>query len=199
MVVSIDRNPQDVMQGVLRHCESLRVDGETYGMYRYSPICKPTYWASAFAALARNLFSDLDNLTGEQRRQWIDYLAGGQDEETGLYIDPVFKSAERISPQHTDKLLFWHSTTFILTAVEILGGKHAYPVRAVHDILTPDSMVACVEQLPWKLSPWVVGNWTYDIGCLVGHDYRVTENPANLAAMEALTTYCFPRDCWYLL
>jgi hypothetical protein len=41
-----------------------------------------------------------------------------------------------------------------------------------------------IQSLPWKQNPWVAGNWTYDIGCLLGHDYRVTGNPSNLDAME---------------
>ncbi|MGC9454399.1 MAG: hypothetical protein ACP5HU_05995 [Phycisphaerae bacterium] len=187
MSVSIDRKPEEVRDGVLKHCESLRVTepDAPYGMYRFSPHCKPTYWASAFVALTRYLFGDMNNLSDEQRSQWLQYLIDGQDEQTGLYIDPVFKSEERISEQHTDELLFWHSTTFILTAVDILGGRPKYPIPKVHDILTPEKMEQMLENLPWSVTPWVAGNWTYDIGCLVGHDYRATGNAANLEAMDA--------------
>lgn len=185
MPVMTVEDPGAIRRGVLNHCESLRVTDGPYGVYRFSPICKPTYWASAFVALARNLFGDLEGLSEAQRGQWIDYLAGGQDEPTGLYIDPVFKSEERISAQHTDELLFWHSTTFILTALDILGGKPRYPVSVVHDILSPDAMVKQIESRPWKMSPWVVGNWTYDIGCLIGHDHAVTGSQDNLDAMAA--------------
>ncbi len=178
-------DPDAIRDGVLAHCESLRVEGEPYGRYVYSPLCKPTYWASAFVALTRYLFGDLDSLSEDERRQWADYLAGGQDEATGLYIDPVFRSEERTSPNHTDELLFWHSTTFILTALDVLGGRPKLPIRACHDILTPDAMVRRIESLPWKLTPWVVGNWTYDIGSLVGFDHVVTGDAANLEAMGA--------------
>jgi hypothetical protein len=136
-------------------------------------------------ALVRNLYGDLDSLPPEQRNEWLDYLIAGQDEETGLYIDPIFKSEERTSAQHTDELLFWHSTTFILSAVKVLGGMPKYPVSAVHDILTPKRMVSFIERLPWEQSTWVVGNWTYGIGSLVAHDYGVTQEPANLEAMDA--------------
>jgi hypothetical protein len=178
-------DPGAIRRGVLAHCESLRVPGEPYGRYVYSRLCKPTYWASAFVALVRNLFGDLDGLAPDQRRQWADYLAGGQDEPTGLYLDPVFRSEERISASHTDEVLFWHSTTFILSALDILGGKPRYPIRACHHILNPRTMVERIEGLPWKITPWVVGNWTYDIGSLVGFDHAVTGDPANLEAMEA--------------
>lgn len=171
--------------GIIRHCESLQIPGETVGHYRFAPRCKLTFWASAFVALSRFLFDDLDRLTGEERQGWIDYLRDGQDEATGLWIDPVFLSSERTSEKHSDQLLHWHSSTFILTALDILGGKPKYPIAAIHHLLTPQSMQRAIEQLPWKLTPWIVGNWTYDIGSLVGFDYKTTKNPANLEAMNA--------------
>jgi len=177
--------PQELRRGILRHCESLRVaDAPHYGVYRFARGCKPTYWASAFVAMTRHLHGDLDALGPQQRRQWLDYLIGGQDEETGLYVDPVFRSAERLSNKHTDELLLWHSSTFIMTAVDLLGGVCRHPIRKTRQLFTPEGMRKFIEQLPWKLDPWVAGNWTYDIGCLVGHDWRVTRNQSNLDAMD---------------
>ncbi len=184
MTQAMNIDPVAVRDGVLKHCESLRVDDGPYGVYRFSPTCKPTYWASGFIALARYLWGDLDTLTDQQRQEWIDYLANGQDEETGLYIDPVFKSEERKSSSHTDELLFWHSSTFIMTALDLLGGKLNYPVHAVDRLKTPEGMKQFIEDLPWKMNPWVCGNWTYDIGCLVGHDWLVTQAGTNLEAMD---------------
>lgn len=174
--------PSIVRQGVLAHVESLRAGSA--GLYRYAKACEPTLWASAYAALVRFLYDDLDRMDAKERTAWAEYLEAGQDEETGLWIDPVFHPSERNSPQHTDELLHWHASTFIATAIRILGGSVRYPISATHDLLKPSRMREFIESLPWEVSPWVVGNWTYDIGCLLGHDHLVTGNAANLEAMH---------------
>lgn len=182
------QSPEELKQGVLNHCESLRAEGEPYGRYRYHPSRKPTYWASGFVACTRYLFGDLDNLSDKQRNQWIQYLEDGQDEQTGLYIDPIYREDEKLPTKHTHEHVHWHSSTFIMTALHLLGGRIKYPVRACHPYLTPKTMVEKIEILPWNIDergPWTAGNWTYDIGCMVGHDYRVTKNPANIEAMDA--------------
>lgn len=183
--MNVTVKPEELRAGILRYCESLRVkDAPNYGVYRFGRGKQPTYWASAFVAMTRYLMDDLDSLTGEQKSQWRQYLIDGQDEETGLYIDPTFKSAERLSAKHTDELLFWHSSTFIMTSVDLLGGVCKYPVNKTRQLFTPEGMRQFILGLPWKLNPWVAGNWTYDIGCLVGHDWRVTKNQSNLDAMD---------------
>ncbi|MFO7612866.1 MAG: hypothetical protein R6W99_10400, partial [Clostridia bacterium] len=40
------------------------------------------------------------------------------------------------------------------------------------------------DALPWK-DPWKVGNWTYDMGCIMGSDHLITGDRSNLEAMDA--------------
>ena len=172
--------------GLLAHQDRLADRDAGPGRYRYAEGCPPTLWASAFFALVRLLIDEVDTLPEDERRGWAAYLADAQDEATGLWIDPAFRSADRRSEQHTDELLHWHSSTFIAGAIRALGGEVKHPVRVVHRLRSPAAMRQWLEhELPWEVSAWVVGNWTYDLGCLMQIDREVTGDGDHLAAMDA--------------
>ena len=144
----------------LLYIEDLRDKNELYGRYRYAinqTAC--TLWASAFAALIRYLLDDLDTLKDSERQEWLDYLCSGQNPQTGLFIDPLFCSSDMNSKMHTPELLIWHSSTFILGAIDALGGKPIYPLYVVQKYRNPQAMINWIESLEWELNSWVVGNW----------------------------------------
>ncbi|MEX2607049.1 MAG: hypothetical protein WD708_06855 [Kiritimatiellia bacterium] len=186
---------------LVRYAQSRAVPGPEYGRFRYGIGKEPTYWASAFMVLALDLVGKLDQISTEQRRQWRDYLQASQDPETGLCLDPAFRSGDRHSPSHTDDMVHWHSTTFILGALILLGGKPKYPISVIHPFLEPAKMRAWIEQLPWRISPWVVGNWTYDFGCLAGFERMVSGpekiNPALDAFFAWHDTHQLPATGWW--
>ena len=153
--------------------------------FKYAPNCPPTMWASAFAALSLAFLGEFENFSKETRTKWIKYLQSFQKEETGFFIDPVFNSKDRLSKNHTDELLFAHSSTFVMGALNRLGAKPLYPIRWTHKYHNPHEMEKWLASLDWHINAWVVGNWSYDIGCALGMDYLVTGKQGPLDGINA--------------
>jgi len=171
-----------IKQMVINYCDSLTT--KSIGHYRYSSICPETIWASAFAALVLNLTGGLDRLSITEKELWANYLNDTQDEETGLFIDLKYREKDQHSQKHTSELFHLHSSTFVMGALNILGGKPRFPISWVHKYRNPEQMQHWLKNLPWD-DPWLVGNWAYDIGCAMGMDFLVTGNDKNLEAMSA--------------
>lgn len=155
------------------------------GHYKYSADCPETLWASAFAALTFNLIGELEKMSKKEKSSWIKYIQSFQDKKTGCFLDPKFDDKDKKSLIHSNELLFAHSSTFIMGALVLLGGKPLYPIKWVHEFRDPIKMKKWIETRPWKINPWVVGNWSYDMGCAMGMDYLVTRDDRNLEAMNA--------------
>lgn len=172
-----------IQENILNFCSSIK--GNEIGHYRYSIDCPETLWASAFAALTLNLIGELEKMPENEKSLWIKYIQGFQDEKTGFFLDPKFKNKDKNSLVHSDELLFAHSSTFAMGALVLLGGRPLYPISWVHEFRTPVKMKKWIEERPWEVSPWLVGNWSYDMGCAMGMDYLVTKDDRNIEAMNA--------------
>jgi len=173
----------NIQENVLKYCNSMK--GEQPGHYKYSANCPETLWASAFAVLLLSLIGELEKISKEEKSLWIKYIQNFQDEKTGFFLDPKFTDREKKSTIHSNELLFAHSSTFIMGALVLLGGKPRYPIKWVHEFRNPVKMKKWIETRPWEINPWLVGNWSYDIGCAMGMDYLVTNEKKNLEAMDA--------------
>lgn len=177
------RSGKRIQARVLNYCNSLR--GDKPWLYKYSANCPETLWASAFAALLLNFIGELQKLSEEEKNSWVKYIQGFQDEETGFFLDPKFKEEDKKSLVHSNELLFAHSSTFVMGALVLLGGRPLYPIKWAHQFREPVAMEKWLETRPWEISPWLVGNWSYDMGCALGMDYLVTKNDGNLKGMDA--------------
>jgi hypothetical protein len=173
-----------IQENMLRYCNSMK--GDEPGRYKYSVDCPETMWGSAFTALTMGLIGEVEKLPQAEREGWIKHLQSYQDEETGYFVDPLFKEDDRenLNRGHSQELINAHSSTFVMGALVVLGGKPLYPISWTHQYRDPAKMVKWIEALPWAVTPWTTGNWTYDMGCAVGMDYLVTGDEANLEAME---------------
>ncbi len=172
-----------IQQRVLKYCKAMK--GSNSGHFKYSIDCPETVWASAFAALILNLIGQLKKMSEHEKSSWIRYFQSFQDEKTGYFLDPKYRDVDRKSLIHSNELFFAHSSTFIMGALVILGGKPIYPIKWVHEFREPIKMKKWIESRPWDVNPWVVGNWSYDMGCAMGMDYLVTKDERNLEAMDA--------------
>ncbi len=168
---------------ILSYLEGLREKEKPYGQYRYGKNTTPTYWSSAYVALIRSLFGELITLSFDEREQWRNYLLDGQDEKTGLFIEPTLRQSDLTSKVHPISLITWHGSTFVNGAIHTLGGIPKYPIAAINKLKEKGKMIEYLEQLPWD-NPWLVGNYTYDIGSLMGVDYQITGDIHNLDAMN---------------
>jgi hypothetical protein len=170
------KSGKEIQKGIVNFINSMATD--RVGYYRYSVDCPPTMYGSAFAGLALALSGQLEDLDDATRAAWIDYLQGCQDEKTGWFVSPEFRSEDRISAKHSDELLFAHSSTFVMVLLHYLGARPRYPLKWIHPYRERNAMRKWIESLGWEKNAWVVGNWTYDMGCAIGMDYLVTGDEA---------------------
>jgi len=171
-----------IQKRALKYCNSLR--GSKPWLYRYSKNCPETLWASAFAVLLLNLIGELSKISKKDKDGWIEYIQKFQDKKTGFFIDPKFIENDKRSAIHTSKHLFAHSSTFIMGALILLGGKPLYPIKWVHELKDSSKIKLWAENLPWDVSPWLAGNWIYDLGCSMGMDYFITKDKKNIKVMN---------------
>ncbi|MBN2853719.1 MAG: hypothetical protein JXQ23_13365 [Clostridia bacterium] len=176
-------NSNQYKQNLLQYFESLRNKEKHYGVYHYKKGLPDTIWSSAYVALTRSLIGELEYISQEDRSEWLSYLENSQDPETGLFLEPTMTKESMTSKIHTAQLAKWHGSTFVNGAIHVLGGDLKYPVSDINFLKEKGKMTAYLDSLPWE-DPWLAGNYTYDIGCLLGFDYRVTEDIHNLDAMD---------------
>lgn len=176
------RSGEKIQKKVLKYCNSMK--GDKPGHYKYSDCCPETLWASAFAVFILSFIGELKKMSKKEKSSWIKYIQSFQDEKTGFFLDTKFKDKDKSSLVHSNKLLFAHSSTFTMGALVLLGDKPLYPINWVHEFRSSPKMEKWIETRPWEISPWVVGNWSYSIGCAMGMDYLVTKDNRNLEAMD---------------
>ena len=177
------KSGKKIQEKIVKYCNSMK--GDKPGHYKYSAGCPQTLWASAFAVLILSFIGKLEEMSENEKSSWLKYIQSFQDEKTGFFLDPKFKDKDKRSLIHSNELLFAHSSTFVMGALVLLGGKPLYPIKWVHEFRDPMKMRKWIETRPWDISPWVVGNWSYDMGCAMGMDYLVTKDQRNLEGMDA--------------
>lgn len=178
-----DRGIEELKSGLTGFFERRRIESPPFGRYSFMPGKTETYWSSGYAALCLSLAGLLDGIGAESKKQWIEYLQNGQNEETGLFNEPVNEENAPKGPVHHAKDVFWHGATFAFGALHVLGGEPLHPVNCISQYKRPGTMERWIRGLPWN-DPWKAGNWTYDMGCLMGTDYLTTGDKRNLAAMD---------------
>ncbi len=179
---------REFLLNMLSYLEGLREKEKPYGQYRYGENTTKTYWSSAYVALLRSLFGELITLSYDEKDQWRNYLLDGQDEKTGLFIEPSMKKNDLTSNIHPISLINWHGSTFVNGAIHTLGGIPKYPITAISNLKEKGKMTEFLQKLPWE-NPWLAGNYTYDLGCLMGVDYQITGDIHNLDAMDEFFTW----------
>lgn len=73
---------------VLQYVEANRIKSGPYGRFRYSLNGSVVLYSSLYAALTKHLYSDLDTLSGTERKEWVNTIQGYQRED-GLFRDPA--------------------------------------------------------------------------------------------------------------
>jgi prenyltransferase beta subunit len=110
----------DLRSTTLTYVESMRINGPgPYGRYRYCQSqSAPLLYASVYAVLTRSLYGDLDNLTNQDREEWIKYIQSFQCED-GLFRDP------EVDCELASTVMWWgwqHLTFHAISALTLLGG-----------------------------------------------------------------------------
>lgn len=134
--------------------------------YRYSSaVARPTLYSSAYAAMTRSLYNDLDALTNDERQAWINYLNFHQDDD-GLFRDPVIfgQGWYRGDP-------FWcgrtHLTCHVIIALACLGGAAARPFAIVDEFCRPGRIASWLDERDWGARVSTTGNEIMNLGTLL--------------------------------
>ena len=171
------------LRGIRDFYAKREVKSEFFGAHSFTPGLQSTYWASSYPALIYSLSGQLENISQEKRNQWLNYLQNGQNSISGFFNEPINSENQPEGQVHKAEDILWHGVTFIIGAMHVLGGKPNYPFNAINKYKTESEMIKWLENLPWN-DPWKVGNWTYDMGCIMGSDYEITGNRANINVMN---------------
>ncbi|MCK5758247.1 MAG: hypothetical protein KAH14_04065, partial [Clostridiales bacterium] len=145
----------------------------SFGPHSFTPGLKPTYWASSYPAMLYSLIGILNEFSDEDKNSWLTYLQSGQNEITGFFNEPINSDNQPSGGTHKAEDILWHGATFIIGAMHVLGGKPIHPFSIINKYKKPGKMEEWLEGLDWT-NPWKVGNWTYDMGCIIGSDYEIT-------------------------
>lgn len=138
---------QTLRASTLSYTESMRVKNQPYGQYRFSESVKePTLYASACAALTRHLYGDLNNLSPEERQQWITYILDHQSDD-GLFKDPLISND---LASNGDSWGWRHLTLHVLMALTCLGTVAPKKFQFLEPFKDPDFAIKWLENRNWK-------------------------------------------------
>lgn len=148
-------NIGEIRQRTLSYIESMHIKDTSYGIYKYSKSqTKPVLYASIYAVLTRHLYKDLDNLTGKQRKEWINYIQSFQDED-GLFKDPA---VENDIAANSDWWGWRHLTLHAIMALTCLGAIAKKRFTLVEPFKNKDFVIKWLENRDWGIDPATTSN-----------------------------------------
>jgi len=142
----------------------MRVHQDLYGSYRYAySQSVPVLYASTYAAMARHLYGDLENLSDDQRKQWLKYFSLHQDDD-GLFKDP------QVANKMAESEDWWgwrHLTLQVAISITALGGIVARPFTFLDPFLDADYLISWLKSRDWERRPDFVSNEVQNIGTML--------------------------------
>lgn len=169
--------------GIFDFYEKRKIDPFIFRGYSFKPGLLPTYWSTSYPVLAYSLIGILDEMDNRYKDDWAHFLKKGQDPETGLFHEPIDENNAPFGPVHSSSDILLHGATFITGALHALGHKPDHGFLILEKYKKSGAIASWIESLPWQ-NPWKTGNYTYDLGCLLGVDYGITGNIKNIDAID---------------
>lgn len=182
---------------ILDFIEKHKLNNGGIGEYRYSSaVSRPTLYSSAYAAMTRSLFSDIDSLTAEAKEEWAAYLNSHQDDD-GLYRDNIIYGQ---GMYEGDPL--WcgrpHLTCHMVTALTCLGAMAQKPLKFLKPYIDADSLVKWLQNRNWGDKIAWTGNEIMNIGTLLQYsrDFHGDSKAGNAVSimLEWLSSNEINRD-----
>jgi len=176
-------NSRELKEGLKNFYIRREVNNSSFGPHCFTQGLQPTYWASSYPAMLYSLIGILDGIKDEDKKSWLSYLENGQNPKTGFFNEPITLVNQPGPGTHKAEDILWHGATFVIGAMHVLGGKPIHPFSIINEYKEPGKMEEWLEGLDWT-NPWKAGNFTYDMGCIIGADYEVTGNTKNINTMN---------------
>ncbi|MFK5892046.1 MAG: hypothetical protein QM504_02370 [Pseudomonadota bacterium] len=150
--------------------KSLRVTDKSFGHFKMSESTDDTIFTSCFAAFLYDLLGGVDELTEDERKEWLDFILSHQDKETGLFHDS-FADDRNLSKAHDLRYVTWQLTTFCISAVHALRGELRYPLKFLETegLNKADKIRSTLQSFNWN-NPWGAGNLAMFLGIMLIED-----------------------------
>jgi len=146
---------EDIREKTLRYVESLRIKSNTYGKYLYSGRQKePVLYASAYAALTRHLYRDLEAIPDKDRKEWVSYIKSHQASD-GLFKDPL------INNEMASTCDWWgwrHLTLHVIMALTALDATVDRKFAFLEPLRDQEYAIKWLDDRAWQSSPANVSN-----------------------------------------
>lgn len=145
----------DIRDRTLNYIESLRIKESNYGQYRYCKTQKkPVLYASIYAVLTRHLYKDLNTVSYNEKKEWINYIQSFQSD------DGLFKDRE-VSNDISADSDWWgwrHLTLHAFMALACLGSTARRKLKVIHPFKNENFIVNWLESLDWIVDPATTSN-----------------------------------------
>ena len=174
----------NLREATLDFINSNHITSQGVGVYKYSQsVSLPTLYSSCYAAKTRSLYSDLDTLSCDEKKQWASYLNSFQDDD-GLFRDPLIYNHGWYMG---DPL--WcgrpHLTCHVINALTCLGAVADKPMSFLDRYICPDSLVEWLKSRNWVDEIAYCGNEIMNIGTLLQYvrDFQGNDKAGNAVAV----------------
>lgn len=173
--------------------DTMKCDATVSFRYKYSALAdRPTLYASAYACMTLSLLGLLDELPDESKKEWLAYFDSFQNEQDGLFYDPV------VDGDAFRRFDWWgarHLALHMIAAYTALGGRPKFRF-AFLDEYDPGNIRGWLDRFNWN-TPFShaedIDNKIMNIGCLLQYQRDVWEDKQAEASVEFLQQYLAER------
>ena len=157
--------------------------GSTDAGYLFSAAApEPTLMALCFAILTMELYGKLRDAA---RPEWEQTLLASQDQDTGLFVDPLLSVRDLVPTSPGMDYLHHQTSYFALNALDALGHKPQCPLRFADPFRDREYLEDWLEGLDWS-DPWKESNWVMFIAAALYAMWQWEGEPAVAHALHAL-------------
>lgn len=170
-------------RSTLEYIGSMAYAADAPGRYLYSAsTSRPTLYASAYAAMTRDLHGELATVPPANRREWASYLQSHQDVD-GLFRDPVIfgRGMYAGDPLWCGRA---HLTHHVITALCCLDAQPLLPLRWLDQFKGANVIEEWLQEREWETRVAWVGNEVMNVGSLLQYvrDWQRDEEAGEVVA-----------------
>jgi len=171
-----------IREKTLKYIDSMRIKKNPYGRYCYSASTKrPVLYASCYAAIARHLSRDLDNVSSEERKEWVSYIQSFQDDD-GLFKDPAIEGEGYYTEPHMEWCGWRHLSCHVIIALTALGTVCKKEFKMLEPFFDSRYMIQWLKKRDLENKPGFVGNEILNIATLLQYarDFQDEKRAGNV-------------------
>ncbi len=159
-------NYREEKQRILAYLEQRRT---TEFEFRFSASSTmPTLYASIYACMLLGLLGELDYLSLNDKRRWLDYFDQMQSESDGYFRDPVLAGNDyEIGGMWGDGWGIRHLAGHIIIAYGRLGGQPRYPFKFLSPFYDDTYLEAWLGKFRFTANVWSASNYIMNLYSLL--------------------------------